>query len=258
MLAERGLEVHTSVLLALPEDKLAYFQQMLQSKLLNLKVYAFPVLKLSPLKNICLPRLEDYNFLIITSPFAARTFVELLPGKQLPSALKIISVGPSINEVLQKAELAAHFSPQEYTASALAQLIKEESFCRNKRFLFLRGDKIASEVIKETVEEEGGSLDELVLYKSEPVGEAKWNNFANFQKDSAALKFICLTSPEGVKAFAKLIHKQDISHNFIFVCIGQSTAVEAKQHFPKHKILCPSNYSYNGMIEIIIEYLENA
>lgn len=256
-------ENNYSALIAFPEHKLNEFEIKLKLQCPGLKTFNFAVLKLIP-QEINLNNIEDFDYLILASSFAAEVFmrkIELFNTKlNLPL---ILSIGPSISKVLNSHGLEVYQQPNKiFNIAGLTAEIKKSVLIKNKKFLFLGQSKSNYADLEELIINENGKFEQLIIYKSSPSNNPGWENLNNFIT-SLNYKLLIFSSPEGVKAFNKLINSQnkdlasEIKHNIEKVfCLGSLTQKEASKHWPNNICLCPeSDYSYDGLIKLIIENL---
>ncbi len=252
-------ENNYSALIAFPEHKLNEFEIKLKLQCPGLKTFNFAVLKLIP-QEINLNSIEDFDYLILASSFAAEMLVQKIESFDTKLNLPLIlSIGPSISKVLNSHGLEVYQQSNKiFNIAGLAAEIKKSVLIKNKKFLFLGQSKSNYTDLKELIIKENGKFEQLIIYKSCPSDNPSWENLNDFIT-SLNYKLLIFSSPEGVKAFHKLINSQDkdlaseIKHNIKKVfCLGSLTQKEACQYWPHPICLCPeSDYSYESLIELI-------
>lgn len=276
------------VLIALPEHKIAEFTKKLLAQIPQAKAYSFPVLELKKKSfEFTLQDLQAFNYLILSSSFGTQTFFQHLSKShsqaEIQSAfanVNIASVGLSVNEVLQQYGLKASIQGKENNMDALeAELIgelklfnttientfpvkeednKEDALSLSKSFLFITGEKTMTLEFIERLKAKGASCKRLIVYDSLAVQNPDWLSLNQFTQNESQLKFICLSSPEGVKAFSNLLlaEKYELPQNAQLISLGPATQKKAKELFPQLSHLdCKSIYSYEAMIQIIKQQL---
>jgi len=275
------------VLIALPEHKIAEFTNKLLTQIPQAKAYSFPVIKLKEKSfELTLQDLQAFNYLILSSSFGTQTFFQHLSKShsqaEIQSAfanVNIASVGPSVNEVLQQYGLKASIQGKGNNIASLETALigglklfnttientflvkednKEDALNLSKSHLFITGEKTMTLEFIERLKAKGANCKRLIVYDSLAVQNPDWLSLNQFTQNESQLKFICLSSPEGVKTFSNLLlaQKYELPQNAQSISLGPATQKKAKELFPQLSHLdCKSIYSYKAMIQIIKQQL---
>ncbi len=187
-------------------------------------------------------RLERHTWVLFTSANGVRIFWERLgaAGKDARALgrLKVGAIGPGTAAALAERGIGADFVPSTFVAEAVADEIGDVA---GERFLLPRADS-ARPVLTERLQEMGARVDEVKIYRSEPVLDpppldVDWITFASSSMVRGfveAMRSGGLELPDGVKV----------------ACIGPITAQTA------HDLGLPvdavaKTYTMEGLVEAI-------
>jgi uroporphyrinogen III methyltransferase/synthase len=162
-----------------------------------------------------LKRLSDYDWLVVTSPAAARCLLQLmrehgLDARALP---RILTCGPGVERVLASAAIGIDARPDaNFGADAMLE-IAPEHLKSGDRVLRLRSDR-ASETVSRKLEEIGCIVDDVVLYHNQSVTPAP---------ALPAFDAVFFASASAVDAFVEA-YGNDACRHAAVVAIGKPTA----------------------------------
>jgi len=250
-----------SVLVAFPKHKVNVFCERLLQDLPEVYVCPFPVLELIEIDfDVKVEVLEMTDCVIFSSAFGAEVFMKKLADKlssdeihQLFVKTQIATVGPSIRALLEQYKLKVTWSGAENTIASLQRtLLGEGSFKEGKRVVFVTGKKTLCDDLMKTLIQQGCDCKHWVVYDSQMLEKVDWQSFDDFYKIDSENKYICLSSPEGVKALANLMlkGKRELPLGVNLLSLGPSTYKAASEVFPNYNhITRQTNHSYSGLIE---------
>jgi len=205
-------------------------------------------------KNIqtILGSLDKYEWIFITSSNGVNYFFQLAQKYGVdPNQMKrtkFAVVGRKTEKVLQHFGKQADFVPSVFNAKTMA-----EEFLRLYNhpglLLLIRGN-LSRNTLPEVFRNQGLTFDSLEVY------ETIYNKFENKRLNQLLREnkydFITFTSPSAVEAFTEMANiEPDVPH----VCIGTTTEARAKE-LGCTSILTPEEFTIDGMIERMSEYLE--
>jgi uroporphyrinogen-III synthase len=266
-----------SILAALPENKINDFLEKLTSNFIdsdfaNFNYFPFPVIKLQPIKTAFeefgFQEINEFDYLLFTSSYGASIFFDQLKEQaiRLNQKTQLVSVGPSVSKVIKSNKYKVALTADIFSADGLADKLRKTIQFSAKRFLLITGQKSNSQILEQTITQESGAYEKLVLYSSNTVVSPCWENLAAFidcTQNPNYHSFICLSSPEGAKAFSELLNSHEdfvgiqnfeiefIAQNIKFICLGPATKDLVKNLFPNNEVLIGSEYSYRGIINSI-------
>lgn len=117
-----------------------------------------------------LAALDQYDWLVFSSSNGVQRLLNRLLGKgwdlRRLAGLKLAAIGPGTADALAGYHLRADLVPAEYRAEALADCLSAEA--AGRRFLLARASR-GREVLAETIRGAGGSVDQVVVYRSTDV-----------------------------------------------------------------------------------------
>ncbi|WLR44292.1 uroporphyrinogen-III synthase [Bacillus carboniphilus] len=165
--------------------------------------------------------------------------------------VNIAVVGKKTNKALEKYGFEASLFPETFDAKHLAEkLIKNSS--TPKKISVIKGN-LSRPYLVETLKENGHLVSELTLYETTIKDDQTEKLLDCIKNDSPV--FITLTSPSAVHAFMRSMLRKAFFVNVIFVCIGPITK-DALLGYGQYPLLMPSQYSVEGMVEIMCLYLK--
>lgn len=166
-----------------------------------------------------LPDISAYDGLALTSPTAARYFLELLAGSQLPDGLEIVTVGRETKRALAEAGIRSQTPPFAHGARELAIWLPE-IFEAEALVLYLSARVTAAD-LRKLVMPSGIVLHRETLYETVATEPAALPAISDRRID-----YVVFTSPSTVKHFFK-IHRM-LPPGSRAVSIGRTTATALK------------------------------
>ena len=194
-------------------------------------------------------RLESYTWILFTSANAVQIFWEHLQGlgkdTRALAGLKVGVIGPGTALALEQHGITPDFIPGSFVAESLAEEIGPVA---GERILLPRAEQ-ARPVLTGRLREEGAQVDEIKIYRAEPVLDSPPPldvDWVTFTSSSTVRNFILalakhgLTLPDGVKT----------------ACIGPITAQTARELGLPVSVVA-EEYTMQGLISSIVETLQH-
>lgn len=178
---------------------------------LGADVVEIPFIEIRPPKSYkpldaALHRLDEYDWLILTSVNGVTAFWQRLEKLQIPENslrhLKIAAIGPSTKKEILQRGARVHVVPSEYIAEAVVKALHAK--VRGKRVLLVRA-KIARDVIPRELKKLASKVDVVTAY--ETVVPPHSRERLRLLMDDKKLKpdVITFTSSSTVKNFVRLL-----------------------------------------------------
>lgn len=146
-----------------------------------------------------------YDWVVLTSANAARHFLTLLRDARSLAGTKIAAVGPATAEELIGHDLVPDLVPADHSAADLASALARETLPHGTtRALFPRSAQ-ARRTLPEALRACGWSVDEVEVYRVEPVVPARSQLEA-----LAATDAITFCSPSAVASYASLLRSGEL------------------------------------------------
>ncbi len=164
-------------------------------------------------------RLEEFNYLLVTSPNGVRNFLSRLAecGHDVRDlgGLTIGAIGPATAAEFAKTGVRVDFKPMEYRAEGLLEVLADRDL-KGKAFLIPRA-KVARDLIPRVLEERGARVEVVTAY------ETAAPDFPEGEMDrllSPAPDAITFTSSSTAANFAKLLGPRSLSETLAGVAIA--------------------------------------
>jgi len=201
-----------------------------------------PLIELSPEPEVLelLRRLQDFDWLTLTSPSAARCLLRLLreQGVDVRELPRLVTSGPGVSRVLAEAGLRVAAEP-DAAYSAGAMLATVEAVMRpGDRVLRLRSDQ-APTTVAETLRQAGMDVTEAVLYRNRRAPLPEWTESVDFQavlRDPVAA--VVFASGSAVDAFVAHWGTAPL-HTLRVAAIGAPTARVLARHGVHEVLVAP-------------------
>lgn len=203
---------------------------------------------------------EKWDWVCVTSPEAAKVFLEGYEKAGKPKGLKLAVVGAATGRVLAKAEpvefaLENQFIPSKATAAVLVQ----ELPCDQGSLVLYPASKKAATTLQDGLEERGATVVRLNTYSTEAVTEL---NASDVQRAVSA-DVVTFGSPSAVRAWVDLcgdalyerISSSDDALQPAYVCIGETSA-EACANCELPDVFYPENPGMEGWAETVFAALD--
>lgn len=200
----------------------------------------------------CFLKLNDFQWLIFTSPNGVRYFFENLQelqgNRKLPATIQIAVIGNKTEKVLTgfgyKPSFVNPGSTGEEFAAAFSFLLKSKNV---KQKVLLALGNIAREVIQNELSEMADCT-RINLYETlsvERLDEKIWELVSGDKYE-----MLLFTSPSGINNFVKIAGKIDLKNTRI-ACIGETTAKAAIENNIIPKVVA-QNSTAAGLFESIL------
>ncbi|MGQ0539779.1 MAG: uroporphyrinogen-III synthase [Gemmatimonadaceae bacterium] len=157
------------VILTRPRDQAAPLARRLRA--LGAECLVLPAIAIEPpdswaALDAALERLEQYDWLVLTSANAARAVRDRLAELRIPADrlanLRLAAVGPRTAAAFEGVPVASTIVAHEHVAEALAAEIPDVN---GRKVLFPRGD-LARDVLPTTLRARGAAVDEPIVYRT--------------------------------------------------------------------------------------------
>ncbi|MCG6187187.1 uroporphyrinogen-III synthase [Maribellus maritimus] len=208
---------------------------------------------LSEKENDILEQLEQFQWLVFTSPNGVRYFFEVLEKRgiaNLPEKIQIAVIGQKTEEELNFFGYSPAFvnpgNTGEHFAAALLKKVENNS-CQPRILLTL--GNLARAVIQDELSRVAACM-RLNVYKT-VIPDLTDEKTVQLIKDNR-YEMLIFTSPSAIQNFMKRFN--DISaKNIRLACIGETTASEARKQGIQPLVVA-KNASAQGIVESIIQY----
>lgn len=200
-----------------------------------------------------LRNLKNYDWVIFTSVHGVRFFLERLrvlkisPESLIP--LKVAAIGPATAATIERAGKRPDFVPKEYISERIALGL---GAVRGKRILLPRAD-IASRKLPALLRERGGSVDEVIAYRTVIPRGFTPERLKSVLADGVDV--ITFTSPSTVRNVARVLGDAE-GQNFLrkvkVACIGPVTA-QAAEEVGLDVDVVAKTHTINALVEAIVD-----
>jgi uroporphyrinogen-III synthase len=264
------------ILLACPQHKKEELQNLFKANLADsASVTVLPLTLLEeqiPDEQTCYELIQEADFFVVSSSFAATTFLKLLQVSNKASlwGKTIYAVGESVAKIFREQasnktfDYKLRFAKQATLNEAmndLAVYVKNDLNLAKAKLVFVCGDKSLSKTLPAT---EPFDFSYLELYKTKPI-KLTPNDLPSALFDPKRQKIICFTSPEIARSFyAQAFDFGQIHLNCKLACIGSSTQkiliqiVEYQKEFQEmhKKTFVADEFNYAGLLRLCKRLLE--
>lgn len=181
----------------------------------------------------------DEEWMIFTSPIGVRTFFELLKAEHLDirimfaasmkrqTDIKIAAIGKSTAKELQVYGLVADLVPDTFCAQALGEAIEKAAGKESAATIFRAA--IGSKELLPPLQRCMKEVDDVALYETGYFLHPKLKEQISLCLLSGEIDAVTFTSASTVKGFVNTLGEMDYS-KVKAICIGEQTALEAKQY----------------------------
>ena len=167
-------------------------------------------------------RLDDYDWLVLTSANGAGRFVEAVGGEPPPPGLHVAAIGPATAAELASAGVTAALLPEQYVAESLLEVFPAPAARgATGRVLVVRA-AVARDVLPDGLRAMGWSVDVVVAYRAQPRTPAATERAA-----AATCDTVIFTSPSVVDAFCDQPEPLPVPQTV--AAIGPVTAAAARR-----------------------------
>lgn len=205
----------------------------------------------------CMRQLSDYEWIFFTSANGVKYFYELISVYQIPACVlgdvRFAVVGRKTEKaLLEYGGRRADFIPTVYDADHMAEQFLNR-FKIGGKVLLVRGN-LSRSVLPELLGENSVAYDAVEVYETITAVHSK--ELLNDILKHSRIDFLSFTSPSAVTAYEQLAEKSLRDNTTVTcVCIGDTTKHKALAAGFKN-VLVPSEYTIEGMIACMENYLE--
>jgi len=227
---------------------------------LGAEILEIPVIRIvlpddiEPLKDAILG-IANYDWLVFTSPNGVehffKWFFETYDDIRAIGGCQIAAVGPSTAARLKSLHLKVDLMPGEFTAQGVANAFQQHQSIENLNVGLLRA-QVANPELTKVLNETGGIVDDIPVYKTVPETGDRNNAAARLAEDGADL--LTFTSGSTVENFhARFdLPKTVEQHDLQVVSIGPETTRTLKE-LGVEPVAEASPHNIDGMIEAILD-----
>jgi len=176
--------------------------------------------------------IEDYDFLVFTSPYGAVRFFDLLKENGVDirkiGKARLAAIGKATAKEITERGMTVSIMPEEYDGGSLGRKIAA-SLKGGERILIPRAASGSRELTDEIKKVSGVTVTDLPIY------ETKIPEIPSFTEEQLAdghVTMVMFTSASCVRGFKAVLPDFDCSE-FTAVCIGRRTAEEAEKYHMK-------------------------
>ena len=174
---------------------------------LGAEVLEIPTIKIVPPDNKqdlmdALLGLGEYDWIVFTSPNGVDAFFDYFfkafEDLRDIGGVRIAAVGAATASKLRELHLKVDLMPDEYVTRKIISAFRDFKSIENLRFLLVRA-QVANQELPKALEEAGGIIDDVALYKTVPETEDRNGAAARFAE--AGADWITFTSSSTVQNF---------------------------------------------------------
>lgn len=193
-----------------------------------------------------LERLDEFEWVIVTSPNGARRFVDALGDARRLAGVKLAAIGPATADVLASSSLLADLVPDRYVAEALVEAMGAPTGDR-RRVLIARA-AVARDVLPDGLAAAGWDVEVVEAYRTirpEPTGRHR--------EALADADTITFTSSSTVTNFVDMFGAEAVPPTV--ACIGPITAATARDLGLTVAVEAPV-HTVDGLVDALVVALE--
>lgn len=207
--------------------------------------------------DIAIQRLENYDWLILTSVNGVRAFFARLEkqgfGPEKLLHLNIAAIGPATSREIESHGLPVDVVPEEYVAEAVVEKLREE--VRGKRVLLVRA-KVARDLIPQELRLAGATVHVMEAYETVVPESSRARLHEVLHDPRQRPTAITFTSSSTVRNFVSLLDSEDsakLLKGITLVSIGPVTSATMRE------LSLPVNveaeeYSIPGLVRALAEH----
>lgn len=193
--------------------------------------------------------LHSYDAVLLTSMNAVRYFSALMQEAEIdPDMLPpVFAVGPKTAGAARREGFALQSLPSESYGATMAAELPD---VRERRFL-QPCSEIAREEVALGIRERGGTVDQLIVYRTLPPTEENAARLAELA-EAKAYDGVVFFSPSAVRHYAELL-PEEVRPSVTVAVIGKTTAAEAEARGMKVDII-PIEQTAESLTEALIRW----
>ena len=202
-----------------------------------------------------------YDYVVITSPEAARVLVSAWPWTDIESETtitnspaKVVAVGKATEKVLRDAGIDVSFVPSKATAQTVVKELPplpSKTGDRVTNVLYPASSKAADVIVNGLEERTVFSVTRLDTYDTVP---AQWDTTQ--QEQVQQCQIVCFASPSALKGWISNIKTVGADPNaYIAACIGETSAAACRKNgWDDNRIFYPKEKpGMEGWVEAVME-----
>jgi uroporphyrinogen-III synthase len=199
--------------------------------------------------SVKLETIDNYDGIFLTSSMATNIFLQKFRENKLKFRGKFYVLGKRSFDLLKSENLNLVFDETANTAREMLEKIKTDDL-KNKRFLFIRGEK-SLRVVPDFLSEIA-TIEETIVYRTEkaPVVIDKINAIAQLIKKNE-ISCAVFFSPSGAESFSEQFGADNL-HQIKIATIGKTTA----DFFEKRNLKVDFIASKTMVKDFAIEFIE--
>lgn len=214
------------ILVTRPKELISAMAQKLREK--GAQVLELPAIRTEAVKDRspllhCFSHIQDYQWIVFTSPTGVRIFFEEMQREELDvrrlSASRIAAIGSGTAKELKKRGFVADLVPEVYDGQALGKALAERCL-GGEHILIPRASIGGQELIRELEHVPRVVIDDISTYDTFYENQTLIDEKAEFE--AGTIDYAVFTSASTVRGFAKAVRGLDFSL-VKCVCIGRQT-----------------------------------
>lgn len=166
-----------------------------------------------------LARLDDFSWVVLTSPQGARSFAALLESSPLPATVAIACVGPGTARVLEAAGIAVDLVPDRSIAEGLLESFPEPE--RPGERVLLAQAEVSRDVLHVGLADRGWVVERVATYRTVDADVEDADRAAASNAD-----VVTFMSSSAVERFVRMVGTDSLPPTV--ACIGPVTADTAR------------------------------
>lgn len=203
----------------------------------------------------CLNEIENYNWIVFTSPKGVKIFFEKLRRNKIDirklNNIKIACIGEATNQEIENIGMFSHLVSQKYNSEDFSKLLLKEINLNDK--VLIARSKIGNENIINYLKQKNIYYDDVSIYDTVFKNSNDFIHFNDFKSEN--VDFVIFTSKSTVKGFVNAV-KLD-SYEFInALCIGEQTKNKADEY--KMKTFISDEATIDSLVKTVTDlYCKN-
>lgn len=196
-------------------------------------------------------RLDDYRWVVLTSPNGARRFLRAVEGSgaTVPSALGVASVGTATARVLRDAGIKVDLVPGRQVAEGLVGVFPPPGDSESTHVLLPQAEA-ARPILADGLSVMGWSVDRVVAYRTIDAA------ISDAQRAAARLAdIVTFTSSSTVSRFCDRVGIENLPP--IVACIGPVTAATARDRGLRVTVEA-EDHSIDGLVQAVVAFVQSS
>lgn len=227
-------------------------------------VICFPSITIVPEESfeefdLLLNKLSHFDYVIFTSANTVKVFIERMnkvgSDVNFPQ-LKVIAIGKKTADVLREYDIRPSLLPDNFSAAGISAMLSG-IYLTGKKFL-LPGSNIMRSDLKNSIEEVGGEVKKISIYKTIETPKENLSSEIEFITKNK-IDIYAFTSPSTYKNFKTILNVENTKAVFnesIVCAIGEVTKAEIENDGIKVSVV-PENSTLEYLARSILKYYRN-